>query len=357
MLKTMQVELGGFLNQTDDYEYGDYVYTEEPVPKEVGGVLTPVVYSSVVAVGLLGNALLLAVLLNKSRHWRISDIFVFNLGVADILLLLTLPFWAIQAAHNSVWSFGIEICKICTAVFNINFYCGIFLLLCITLDRYRSILCSLPLFSKNKPALAHASCVVVWVISMLLALPDWMFMVTENDGQIKTLCVHSYEKLYLRLVHLAVGFLLPAAALIFCLSHILLRLKSNSKDLRKEKALLVILPLVVVFFLCWMPYNISLAIDTYRIHFKEPQSKGSLKKALKVTSVLACVHACVRPLLYICLCANFRELVLSKQIFSKTRPEKSLWELNVGEKTVSEQSNIKEEQKQMTTPDQIQTAC
>ncbi|KAF3692128.1 C-X-C chemokine receptor type 3 [Channa argus] len=357
----MEVHLDGFLIQNESYDYPDYYYKEEPVPKDVDVVLIPVVYSLVVVVGLLGNALLMAVVVKKWRYSRISDIFVFHLGVADILLLLTLPFWVVQAAHNSGWCFGTVICKICGAVFNINFYCGMFLLLCICLDCYRSIVYSSPLYSQNKPVLAHASCLLIWLMSVLLTLPDWMFLVAMKDStQTKTLCVHRYvksERLYSRLVNLIVRLLLPAATLIFCFSHILIWLKRSSKDLWKQKVVMVFLPLVVVFFLCWMPYNISDIIDTYRNHSTEPLynfSEGSQKTALMVTSALACLHACLRPLLYVCLCGNFRKLVLAKRICNTA--EKSLWELGVGEEAMSEHNNTKEEQKEMTIiENQMQT--
>lgn len=116
------MEVGGFLNENSTYDYSeDYKYTEvEPKKGNEAAVWIPILYSMVLAVGLLGNALLLYVLAQRRRCWRISDIFILNLGVADVLLLLTLPFWAVQAAQCSGWFFGPALCKICGAVFNVS---------------------------------------------------------------------------------------------------------------------------------------------------------------------------------------------------------------------------------------------
>lgn len=115
---SMKVEVGGLFNDNTTYDYGDYTYTEDE-PK-ANAVLVPILYSVGLLVGLLGNALLLYAVAQKRRCWSISDILILNFGVADVLLLLTLPFWAVQAAQSSGWSLGPVLCKICGAVFNVS---------------------------------------------------------------------------------------------------------------------------------------------------------------------------------------------------------------------------------------------
>lgn len=121
----MDVDLGGFLNESNSYDYSeDYESPDDPEPKASEAVWIPVVYSVVLLVGLLvgllGNALLLAVLAKKRKAWTISDTFILNLSVVDILLLLTLPLWVLQAAHDPGWIVGDLPCKISGAVFNVS---------------------------------------------------------------------------------------------------------------------------------------------------------------------------------------------------------------------------------------------
>lgn len=364
--KNMEVDLGGFLSQNDTYDYDDeYEYTADVESEGSEAVLVPVLYSAVLVVGLLGNVLLLALLAQKRRSWTISDTFVLHLAAADLLLLVALPLRAAQAAHGGGWYSGVALCKISGAVFNINFYCGIFLLACISVDCCLSIVHATKLYSHKKPGFAHLSCLLVWFISLLLSIPDFIFLTTEKDAaQMKTVCVHSYPQsatdwwLLSHLPHLILGFLLPAATLIICCFLILLRLQQRSKKLQKERAIMVILPLVVVFFLCWMPYNITLIVDTSRGRSKQPQ-EGSLKTALMVTSALGCVHACLRPLLYLCLCGNFRKLTLALLRCATEESKSSLWEFGVGEEAPPDQGHEVDALKQVTSAeDQVQaTQC
>ncbi|XP_070768438.1 C-X-C chemokine receptor type 3-like [Enoplosus armatus] len=361
----MDVDLDGLFRHNDTYDYDeDYEYKEDFESKASKAVLIPVLYLAEVVIGLLGNGLLLAVLAQKWRSWRISDIFILHLSVADILLLVTLPIWAAQAAQQCGWCFWGFLCKISGAVFNINFFCGILLLVCISLDRYLSIVHSVQLYSENEPRLAHISCLFVWLIALILSIPDWIFLVARKDpAQEKTLCVHNYSqsltdwKLVSRLLHHSLGFLLPAAALIFCCSCIL-RVQHGSKGLQRQRVVRVILPLVVAFLLCWIPYNVTLIVDTIRSSSKKPglsgSPEGSLGTALKVTFALGCVLACLRPLLYLGLCGNFRKQTLAMLRHAKLESESSLWELGVGEKALPDQSHEEEELKQTNVDHQVQ---
>lgn len=117
----MDVELGGFLGQNSTYDYDeDYEYKDDSESGRSEAVLLPILFAVVMSVGLLGHCLLLAVLVLKRKHWSSSDTFILQLGVADIFLLLTLPFWAAQAAHPSGWYFGGILCKISGVVFNVS---------------------------------------------------------------------------------------------------------------------------------------------------------------------------------------------------------------------------------------------
>lgn len=358
----MDVDLDGLFQHNTTYDYGDYVYTDDSDPRVGKAVWIPVLYSVVLVVGLLGNALLLAVLAQKRRSWSMSDTFILHLGIADVLMLVTLPFWAAQAAHHSGWCFGVVFCKICGAVFNINFYCGIFLLVCISLDHYLSATHAIQLYSRRKPWFGHISCLSVWLVSLLLTIPDLIYLVAHNDqGQRKTLCVHSYSEsgsdslLWSRVFHHTVGFVLPAAVLIICCSCVLLRLHRSPKGVQRQRAFMVILPLVVVFFGCWAPYNITLIVDTFKNSSKEPhsglsRSPGvSLKGALMVTSALGCIHACLRPLLYLGLCGNFRKRALAMLRCATVESKSSLLELGVGEEALPHQSHEGEALKQITS--------
>lgn len=365
----MDVDVDGIFLHNNTFDYSDYIYEEDFGPGRSKVVLVPFVYSVVLAVGLLVNGILLAVLALKRQSWRMSDTFVLHLGLADVLLLLTLPLWASQAALPCGWCFRGITCGISWAVFNMSFYCGNFLLVCVTLDHYLSIVHTIQLFSHKSPRFAHISCVFIWLVSVLLSIPDWASAVSQKQGQEEdqAVCVPNFHlskwQQASRVIHLVLGFLLAAIILIFFFYYILRQLQISKKGFKKQRAVLVILALVVVSFLSWLPYNITLIVDTLMspsgvsLETSSINPRGSLKVALMATSALCCVHAALRPLIYMGLCGNFRTRTLALLRCRNVDSKGSLWELGVGDETEPGQCQEGEEVKQMTSVEhQVQSS-
>ncbi|KAK5921836.1 hypothetical protein CgunFtcFv8_019160 [Champsocephalus gunnari] len=324
-------------------------------------VFIPVLYSVAFTVGVLGNGVLLGVLARSRGRWSVTDTFILHLGVADILLLLTLPLWAAQSAQEEGWTFGTPLCKITGAVFTINFYCGIFLLACISLDRYLSIVHATQMYSRRNPRVVHISCLAVWIFSLLLSLPDWVFYHADKDDRRdnRIECVTGYFntsslpgrpmltfqfdpngvfnwELASRVLFHTAGFLLPSVVLIFCYSCILHRLRCGSQGLQKQKAFRIIVAVVVVFFICWTPYHITLMVDT--LHSDNSCGvREFLKKAMVVTSSLGYLHCTLNPILYAFVGVKFRrqlvdilrymgcQLKMSAKLQSVTSRRSSVW--------------------------------
>lgn len=189
------------------------------------------------------------------------------------------------------------------------------------------------MYSRRKPWVVQVSCLAVWLFSLLLSIPDWIFLeAVKNDRSGKTVCVRNYSKFASRpeddsqfafqsvadwrlasqLLYHTVGFLLPSAVLIFCYSCILRRLRCGSQGFQKQKAVRVIVAVVVVFFLCWTPYNITLMVDTF--HYDNSSGtcgmRTSLEKAKIITSSVGFLHCSLNPILYAFVGVKFRRQLL-----------------------------------------------
>ncbi|KAM4735526.1 C-X-C chemokine receptor type 3-like [Anableps anableps] len=322
---------GDLVDDLPDY-YGNYSFSYEEgdvcdltTGMNFEAVFIPALYSVVFVVGILGNGLMIAVLIKNKKTWSVTDTFILHLALADVLLLLLLPLWAVQSASLVGWSFGTPLCKITGAVFTISLYCGIFLLACISVDCYLYIVYSTKIYDRRKPWVVQASCLVVWFFSFILSIPDWYFSeAVEDVRRSRTECVRNYFKLgpeYLHILKMAarwlyhtVGFLLPSFVLIFCYSCILLQLGCGTKGLRKQRAFKVIIAVVAIFLLCWTPLNITLIVDT--VHQTNSSGKAcgtrtSLQIALLVTESLGYLHCSLNPILYAFLGVKFQNQLLN----------------------------------------------
>ncbi|TSR75255.1 C-X-C chemokine receptor type 3 [Bagarius yarrelli] len=269
--------------------------------------------------GVMGNGLVLVVLCQKRQTWSVTDVFVLHLSVADILLLSTMPLWAVNAVNG--WNFSTGFCKLAGALFKVNFYSGIFLLACISLDRYFSVVHAVQMYTRTRPLRVHISCLAVWFFCFLLSIPDLMYLKAENDPRRGTRieCDHHYPSTTMRLtsrvLYHVLGFLLPAVVLLYCYSSVLLRLQRGSQGVQKQRAVRVVLALVIAFFITWTPYNITLLVDTiYSNHSTNINTTCTtttvLDIALTATSTLGYLHCCVNPVLYAFVGVKFRRHLL-----------------------------------------------
>ncbi|XP_016379630.1 C-X-C chemokine receptor type 3-like isoform X1 [Sinocyclocheilus rhinocerous] len=323
---TLMGDLFNFSVLEDLYNYsyilnGEGTVCGQEASMYFDSIFIPVLYSLALVVGLVGNGLVLVVLWKKRMSLNVTDVFILHLCLADILLLLTLPFWAVEAVKG--WIFDTVLCKLTGALFKINFYCGIFMLSCISLDRYLSIVHAVQMYSRKKPMVTHCCCLMVWLFCLLLSIPDWKFLVATEDSrrQDKTQCVPDYQSgswlLVTRLLYHILGFILPALIMLFCYSCILLRLRRGSQCMQKKRAIRVIIALVLAFFISWTPYNITLIVDTIQTNWTlntsnqtSCESATALDVALTATSTLGYLHCCVNPVLYAFVGVKFRQHLL-----------------------------------------------
>ncbi|XP_060494273.2 CX3C chemokine receptor 1 isoform X2 [Panthera onca] len=272
-----------------------------------GTVFLSIFYSLVFAFGLVGNLLVVFALTNSRKPKSITDIYLLNLALSDLLFVATLPFWthylmSEQGLHNAV-------CKLSTAFFFIGFFGGIFFITIISIDRYRAIV--LAANSMNTRTVQHGVTISlgVWAAAILVAAPQFMFTKQKENE-----CLGDYPEVLqdlwpvLRNVEAnLLGFLLPLLVMSYCYFRIM-RTLFSCKSHKKAKAIKLIFLVIVVFFLFWTPYNIMIFLETLNLYdfFPNCDMKKDLRLALSVTETIAFTHCCLNPFIYAFAGEKFR---------------------------------------------------
>ncbi|XP_062995819.1 C-X-C chemokine receptor type 3-like [Elgaria multicarinata webbii] len=312
------------MNSSDlDYGYNGSTCCSAPPcssspTQAFAGSFLPPFYILIFLLGLWGNAMVIAVLLRAKEALPGTDVFIFNLALADVLLVVTLPFWAAQEVHG--WIFGNFLCKLVGSIFKINFYASIFFLVCISIDRFLAIVHVIRMYNRNKTSLIVFISLAVWALCFLLALPDFIFLMAEFDSrQNTTSCSLSFPvgsakawKIGLNFKNLVLAFLLPLVIMSYCYTHIILTLLL-SKGFQKHKALRVILAVVAAFFLCWSPYHLVHFINTLielGVLERDCELEEKVDIAGMITTNLGFFHCCLNPLLYAFVSIKFQNRFL-----------------------------------------------
>ncbi|XP_060708675.1 C-X-C chemokine receptor type 3-2-like isoform X1 [Hemiscyllium ocellatum] len=307
----------------DDFDLSDLVVSQPCRPIVVENfvrVFVPILYSLVLLLGVLGNMMVILIIGRlRSARRTLTDTFILHLAGADLLLVLTLPFWAVEAVMG--WTFGTTMCKLIGAIFALNLYSSILFLVCISFDRYLAIVHAIHMYRKRKPVYVHLACIVVWSFCLLLATVDLIFRDVYTSSYLNTsVCTYMFHpdsaaawKLTIVATHHVIGFFVPMAAMLYCYC-LIFKTLCRAHMLERQKTLKVVVALVVVFVVCWLPYNAVLFVDTLQsLGAIRPDCSGLnvLDISRTVTQSLGLVHCCLNPLLYAFIGVKFRREVLS----------------------------------------------
>ncbi|GAA6231882.1 somatostatin receptor type 2-like [Lates japonicus] len=135
-------------------------YTDHSFNRISTAVIT-CMYFVVCTVGLCGNALVIYVILRYAKMKTVTNIYILNLAVADVLFMLGLPFIAIQLALVH-WPFGPVLCRVVMTVDSLNQFTSIFCLMVMSIDRYLAVVHPIKSTKWRKPRMAKTINLAVW---------------------------------------------------------------------------------------------------------------------------------------------------------------------------------------------------
>ncbi|XP_074161887.1 proteinase-activated receptor 4 [Sminthopsis crassicaudata] len=281
----------------------------------VSTTLVPSLYTLVFLVGLPANGLALWVLATKIQRLP-STIFLMNLAVADLLLVLVLPFNISYYFLGHHWVFEEGLCRLVTAFFYGNMYCSMLLLACISLDRYLAIVH--PFFSRSvrSPTFAACLCAIVWFgaasLTLPLAIQRQSYPLHGSSGHV--LChdvlpqdeqASHFLNIFVCLVVL--GFFLPLLVILFCYGSVIYALVASGErySYAVKLTVLVLVSAVTLF----TPSNILLLI-----HYSDPRANGfgNLYFWYIPSLAISTLNSCVDPVIYYYVSEEFRDKVKRK---------------------------------------------
>ncbi|XP_061442008.1 C-X-C chemokine receptor type 6 isoform X2 [Rhineura floridana] len=262
-------------------------------------------YSFACILGVSGNALVLIIFIFYEKVKVLTDIFLVSLAIADLCFLCTLPFWAYSAAHE--WIFYTLPCQIIRGLYTLNLYGSMLTLTCITIDRYFAIVRATKahISQAKRIVWGKAVCILVWVISLAFALPQFLFSIQAEFD--KKVCIANYSTRFLELftevTQMVLGFFFPMMVMVICYS-IIVKTLFDAKGFRKHKSLKIIFAIVVMFIFTQTPFNL---LKLIRAVYQSVILDERFDYALIITEAIAYFHSCLNPVLYFFIGVKFRK--------------------------------------------------
>ncbi|NWI56113.1 OPRD protein, partial [Calyptomena viridis] len=259
-----------------------------------------------------------------------TNIYIFNLALADALATSTLPFQSAKYLMET-WPFGELLCKVVLSIDYYNMFTSIFTLTMMSVDRYIAVCHPVKALDFRTPAKAKIINVCIWVLSSLIGVPIMVMAVTKAptsdtppppsltllspaDGIV--LCTLQfpdppiYWDTVTKISVFIFAFLVPILVITICYGLMILRLKSvrllsgsKEKDRNLRRITRMVLVVVAAFIVCWTPIHIFVMVWTLvDIDKKNPYVVASLHFCI----ALGYTNSSLNPVLYAFLDENFK---------------------------------------------------
>ncbi|XP_051542329.1 C3a anaphylatoxin chemotactic receptor-like [Myxocyprinus asiaticus] len=302
------------MNYTNYYEFPlifneselDLVSSEERNPMRETSL---VFFCLTFLLGVPGNVFVVYIAGMKMKR-TVNTIWFLNLAIADLLCCLSIPFNVAEILLDHHWPYGSVMCKILPSFIVINMFASVFTLNVISLDRFTQVIT--PVWAQNHRnlMLARLSCVVAWVLALLLSLPFMILRETYDELNI-TICTFygdeeegdSNTSGILSVIRFVFGFLIPLICITTCYGFIAQKL--GRSHFHSGRAFRIMLAVIVAFFLCWLPYH---TVDLIRIYGGKSSSSVAFTMDQLAVS-LAYFNSCLNPVLYVFMGQDFKEKV------------------------------------------------
>ncbi|XP_068070884.2 chemokine XC receptor 1 [Danio rerio] len=307
-------------NENSTYDYNDD-YPDEACNKmnviQFGTIVSPIIFTIVVMFSCVGNILVLCVLVKYENLRSLTNTFLLNLAISDLIFTVGLPFWAYYYVNG--WTLGDHACKAVNYVFYTGYYSSIIFMTVLTIHRYVAVVHPLSVVMSRKSIHCYATSIVVWIISLSAAIPQAMFKTvvrnpidtqSEASDVIKLCDFDGQIHWKLWSTYLQNGFFIVAFLIIaFCYTVILTRLLRPTSHTRKKTVHLIFF-IVLFFFLGWGPFNVAIFLDSlisWGISpFNECEVSKSIDYLMYVSQMVAYSHCCLNPVVYVFMGIKFR---------------------------------------------------
>ncbi|XP_049443739.1 chemokine (C motif) receptor 1a, duplicate 1 [Epinephelus fuscoguttatus] len=293
-----------------DTDYEDEVCEKAEVVK-FGSIFIPVFFFVVIMLSLMGNILVLVILAMYENLKSLTNTFILNLAISDLVFTIGLPFWAIY--HIWGWLFSEALCKVVTFVFFTGFYSSILFLTIMTIYRYLAVVHPLSDLSTPKLSTGIFVSFLLWIISIGAAMPSLLhssLVSIPHNGSQSLGC--EYDSTLWKNISISqqnIFFLVAFTVMAFCYIQILRRI-TRTRSHTKNRAVKLVFCIVAVFFLGWVPYNVVIFLrimaDNLVAPFDDCDASIDLDYAFYVCRLIAFSHCCLNPVFYAFVGVKFR---------------------------------------------------
>ncbi|XP_042341574.1 tachykinin receptor 3a [Plectropomus leopardus] len=291
-------------------------YTNQFVQPPWRLALWSIAYSSVLAVAVFGNLIVIWIILAHKRMRTVTNYFLLNLAFSDAsMAAFNTLINFVYAAHGE-WYFGEAYCKFHNFFPVTSVFASIYSMTAIAVDRYMAIIH--PLKPRLSAKATTGVIVCIWSLAVVLAFPLCYFSTIKALPR-RTLCYVAWPRMaddpfMYHIIVTVLVYVLPLGVMgiTYTIVGVTLwggEIPGDSSDnyhgqLRaKRKVVKMMIIVVVTFALCWLPFHVYFIVTGLN---KDLNKWKYIQQVYLLVLWLAMSSTMYNPIIYCCLNSRFR---------------------------------------------------
>ncbi|XP_045191020.2 somatostatin receptor type 4-like [Mercenaria mercenaria] len=287
---------------------------------EGAAFIEAVVMSIIFLLSIFENGIIIGFIFNSRKSRTVTNFFVCNLAIGDILFVSSAPLVA-YVRITGTWYLGDGMCHLLNYGMFVCSNTMIWTMVAISIDRYICIVIGIPTSRRLVPVHIVLICAGIWLTTSCCFLPTAFFFHLQDihlDHGVITFCTltwpsgHIHYSVLFTTMLLLLGFGLPVLIISLNYYRIFKKFWSSKRAIdtqnvsgiqrctrtrkRKEQRIVkTLILLVVIFVLMWLPIVIVFSMIREDI---ENERNEMPSYGLTWALIIAYLNPCVNPFLY-----------------------------------------------------------
>ncbi|XP_058266248.1 chemokine XC receptor 1-like [Hemibagrus wyckioides] len=281
-------------------------------------IAVSIILSAVILISLIGNLLVVVISVFYMNLKSLTNIFILNLALSDLLFTAGLPFWVSEYAWGA--TFGDAGCKVVIFLLATGFYSSVMFLVLMSFQRYMAVLH--PLLGWIKGHGFTLVPIIAWVVSVSAALPATVHSTAMSDPEgLVFYCMYSSLTAFVAISYEEIiTFVCILLLMAFCYIRILQTIfkSPTNQNCKHSRVTGLSFFLVVTFFIFWAPSNIVNFLQLLYYHnimFITHCEILRLEYASYICQPVAITRCCLNPVIYLIFGVKFRKTV--REVFQR----------------------------------------
>ncbi|XP_072103637.1 LOW QUALITY PROTEIN: hydroxycarboxylic acid receptor 1-like [Mobula birostris] len=271
--------------------------------------------------GSIGNAVALWIFCFRVKPSKPSIIYLFNLTLADFLLMCCLPFRLVYYVNKKNWIFGDDACRVFLLMVSLNRAGSIAFLTLVALDRYFKVVH--PHHKINSVPQKYAVMGVIFTWAITIGMTSYLLFeshVFEQNNLLFCESFHLYNPSNAGAtwhdVLFVVEFVAPLCIILYCTYSIISRLQQKKNEIRRKfmKAKRVVTAVAIVFILSFLPSNIGrfVVLMLQSNTTKANKAYWAAVEGFYITLCLTYISSMLDPIVYYFSSSKFKIILHQK---------------------------------------------